>query len=480
MAEIHPILVHFHIALFALSVLSTAIAFTLTLLKSAGLFRGKLIQRLSRGKLALEENSVDKFVDQFDFTSFFAIVIACISIIPAGIAGFLDAGGVKGIFDISIEGLFSGITAASLSPTISYKVSYAMFGTYFFVFAGVIRFYYVNYRHERLYSQNILIRFITLFSQVVGFFILTMVAGAGAMLAFGGTTVEELPVINTFLPGRGGNMFPLVLVAALMIIVFILLAGFVKKDQTDSLPVRKHTHEHEATLWPPALALGTALVAYGVILFSRGQVLTAIALVWIFFIIFLAFIFKETYEQDLLEQSDHSWIWIFLASEVIFFSLLIGTSLGLRIASPSWPQPSKTLSVPLTAVNTFILIISSFTMVKAVESIQNDRPKWLRNYLFMTVGLGATFFSIQMLEYLALFGEGFTPSSSLFGSTFYLQTGFHGAHVFFGVLFVLFVAMKAARGDYTKENHDSVELVGIYWHFVDLVWIILFTLVYLI
>jgi heme/copper-type cytochrome/quinol oxidase subunit 3 len=119
-------------------------------------------------------------------------------------------------------------------------------------------------------------------------------------------------------------------------------------------------------------------------------------------------------------------------------------------------------------------------MVKSVEAIQLDKPKQLRNYLLATFGLGSIFLSIQASEYLELFHQGFTPTTNLFGSTFYIQTGLHGAHVFFGVLLVLFTALRAHQGGFTRENHAGVELVGLYWHFVDLVWIILFTLVYLI
>ncbi|MHA2296317.1 MAG: cytochrome c oxidase subunit 3 [Candidatus Hodarchaeales archaeon] len=479
LSEIHPILVHFHIALYAFSVLCTIIAFILTIFRRLGLFNNGIVERLSLGKLEIDENSVDRLVDRVEFTSFFGIIIATLSIVPAAIAGFLDAGGAKGVFDISLEAFLSGILSASLSQTLSFKVIHAFFGVYFFVFAGIMRVYYVNYRHERLYDQHFLIQIIVLISQVVGFFILTMVAGAGAIIVFGGTTLEELPFIDIFLPGKEGNLLPLILVTSLLFVVLIILAGFNRKA-SKLLPVSEHVDEHEATLWPPALALSFGLVAYAIILFAQGQLLTAIALVWIFFIIVIAFIFKETYKQELLKKVDHTWIWVFLASEVVFFTMLIGLSFGFRIASTGWPNPGDTLNVPLTAINTFILIISSFTMVKAVEAIQNNKPKWLRNYLFMTFGLGATFMSIQVMEYLALFEEGFTPASSLFGSTFYIQTGFHGAHVFVGILLILFIALKAARGGYTKEHHDGVELVGIYWHFVDLVWIILFTLVYLI
>ena len=119
-------------------------------------------------------------------------------------------------------------------------------------------------------------------------------------------------------------------------------------------------------------------------------------------------------------------------------------------------------------------------MVKSVDAIQQGKQEQLRNYLIATVGLGALFLSIQLYEYTQLFHEGLTPTTNLFGSTFYVQTGLHGAHVFFGVLLLLFTALRAHQCGFSKENHAGFELVGLYWHFVDLVWIILFTLVYLI
>ncbi|MHA2306200.1 MAG: cytochrome c oxidase subunit 3 [Candidatus Hodarchaeales archaeon] len=185
--------------------------------------------------------------------------------------------------------------------------------------------------------------------------------------------------------------------------------------------------------------------------------------------------------MEWVTKPKEGWVWLFLGSEVILFAMIIGTSFGLRVASgANWPNPSEVLNIPLTALNTFILIVSSFTMVKAVESIQQNNPRNLRNYLLLTFGLGVIFLGIQISEYLQLLHEGFTPTTNIFGSTFYVQTGLHGAHVFFGVFLVLFTALRAHQGGFTQENHAGVELVGLYWHFVDLVWIILFTLVYLI
>jgi heme/copper-type cytochrome/quinol oxidase subunit 3 len=182
-------------------------------------------------------------------------------------------------------------------------------------------------------------------------------------------------------------------------------------------------------------------------------------------------------------------MWIFLLSEVMFFTSLIGSYIILRFAHPeAFGAPGEVLNVPLTGLNTFILICSSVTMVKAFAALQGNDQRGLRLWLLATVFLGAFFLSIQAIEYYELGHEGFLPGVAdyaaeggpLYGMTFYTLTGFHGAHVTVGVLALIFTSVKAFRGGYTPSNSGGVEIMGLYWHFVDLVWIILFTIVYLI
>lgn len=182
-------------------------------------------------------------------------------------------------------------------------------------------------------------------------------------------------------------------------------------------------------------------------------------------------------------------MWVFLLSEVMFFTSLIGAYIILRFANPdAFAEPGEVLNVPLTALNTFILICSSVTMVKAFAAIQQGDQAGLKRWLMATAAIGALFVGVQVYEYFQLVGHGFVPNAEayhaagrpLYGATFYTMTGFHGAHVTIGVLCLLFVTWRAFRGKYTAQSYGGVEIVGLYWHFVDLVWIILFTIVYLI
>jgi len=172
-------------------------------------------------------------------------------------------------------------------------------------------------------------------------------------------------------------------------------------------------------------------------------------------------------------------IWLFLASEIMFFAGLIVAYLNLRTNTPDWPVAAELLSVPLVALNTFILICSSVTMVFAYDSAERGNLRRAAGFLAATALLGAIFVSVQAYEWSDLMGEAITATSNLFGGTFYTLTGFHGAHVLIGVVWILAVAIKTIRGGY-NQNHLGIELAGLYWHFVDVVWIFLFTIIYLI
>jgi cytochrome c oxidase subunit 3 len=183
-------------------------------------------------------------------------------------------------------------------------------------------------------------------------------------------------------------------------------------------------------------------------------------------------------------------LWLFLASEVMFFSGLICSYIVLRWGAPSWPDPAQLLNIPLTGLNTFILICSSVTMVKALSAAHRDDQAGITKFLGATIALGATFLAIQAYEYYHLSHgnphhtpplEPLLPWKSLFGATFYSMTGFHGFHVTIGVIWLICVFLgHIMKREYGPKNFLTIELAGLYWHFVDLVWILLFTIVYLI
>ena len=174
-------------------------------------------------------------------------------------------------------------------------------------------------------------------------------------------------------------------------------------------------------------------------------------------------------------------MWVFLCSEVMFFTGLIGSYIILRFgAADSWPAPGEVLNIPVTAVNTFILICSSVTMVKAFAAAEMGDRRGTRLFTLATALIGATFLGVQVYEYRQLLHHGFGPWSGQYGSTFYTMTGFHGFHVFCGVVCMTWATLKAFRGGYDGGKYRGLEVLGLYWHFVDLVWIILFTIVYLI
>ncbi len=180
-------------------------------------------------------------------------------------------------------------------------------------------------------------------------------------------------------------------------------------------------------------------------------------------------------------------MWLFLCADAMMFAALFGGYAMVRIASGAeWPVPKHHLNIPLTAVFTFVLIISSVTMVKAFEAADRDDPWWLKFWLFWTILLGLSFIGFQTYEWTELILHGghvpwrLGGAENLFYATFFTLTGFHGFHVTCGVLYNSTIFFNAFQGKYDGGKSEGVEVAGLYWHFVDLVWILLFTFIYLI
>jgi heme/copper-type cytochrome/quinol oxidase subunit 3 len=173
-------------------------------------------------------------------------------------------------------------------------------------------------------------------------------------------------------------------------------------------------------------------------------------------------------------------IWAFLGSECLLFGALISTYLLYRGRSLIGPYPEDIYDIPYTSVSSFVLLMSSLTMVLALAAGQRGDMRRMRVWLLATALLGVSFIGGQAYEFTSFVREGLTLQSNLFGSSFFVLTGFHGAHVTIGIVMLLSLVILSARGRIGPQNTETVELLGLYWHFVDVVWIVIFTLVYLI
>ena len=173
-------------------------------------------------------------------------------------------------------------------------------------------------------------------------------------------------------------------------------------------------------------------------------------------------------------------MWTFLAADAMTFGALLAGYGALRYGDPSWPRPSSILGIPLTAFMTFLLICSSVTMVEALAGVRQGNLKKFRKFLLLTILGGTLFLSLQAYEWTHLIEHGQSIRKNNFGATFFILTGFHGMHVFSGVVYLSTILLLGLRGRFTPENNSEVEIAGLYWHFVDLVWILVFTFVYLI
>jgi cytochrome c oxidase subunit 3/cytochrome o ubiquinol oxidase subunit 3 len=173
-------------------------------------------------------------------------------------------------------------------------------------------------------------------------------------------------------------------------------------------------------------------------------------------------------------------MWLFLGSECLLFGGLISTYMLYRGRHEGGPGPSQIFDIPLTSVSSFILLMSSLTMVLAVNSAKRKDDRNTNLWLVVTALLGALFVGGQVYEFTAFYQEGLGFTTSLFGSSFYTLTGFHGVHVTVGVIMLLALVGMISRNRVTGDKAEVVEMVGLYWHFVDVVWVVIFTLVYLI
>ncbi len=171
-------------------------------------------------------------------------------------------------------------------------------------------------------------------------------------------------------------------------------------------------------------------------------------------------------------------MWTFLGSECFFFGSLIGTYMYYRGKSINGPYPLDVFSAEVTSISTFDLLLSSLFMALAVHYAKENNVKQMLLWTALTVVGGLIFLGFQAYEFTHFYHEGLTPRVNLFGATFFTLTGFHGAHVTVGVLLLISLMYYGGTGKLNNLG-ESTENIGLYWHFVDIVWIAIFTLVYL-
>jgi heme/copper-type cytochrome/quinol oxidase subunit 3 len=180
---------------------------------------------------------------------------------------------------------------------------------------------------------------------------------------------------------------------------------------------------------------------------------------------------------------------MFLASDCLLFGGLISTFLLYKQKLPTLPgfegQQANELGaqifdIPFTSVSSFVLLMSSLTMVLSLSALHRNDERRARIWLLTTAALGSLFIAGQVYEFTAFYREGLGYTTNIFSSAFYTLTGFHGVHVSVGIVMLMSLLVMSIRGNLGAERSESVETIGLYWHFVDIVWIIIFTIVYLI
>ena len=175
-------------------------------------------------------------------------------------------------------------------------------------------------------------------------------------------------------------------------------------------------------------------------------------------------------------------MWVFLASDCLLFGALISTDLLYKDRVPPGlgPSPHDIYDIPFTSVSSFVLLMSSLTMVLAVSAISRGDQRRTRTWLLSTALLGSVFISGQVYEFTSFYREGMGYTKNVAASAFYSLTGFHGVHVSVGIIMLMSLFVMSLRGRLSSDRAETVEIIGLYWHFVDIVWIVIFTVVYLI
>jgi cytochrome c oxidase subunit I+III len=252
----------------------------------------------------------------------------------------------------------------------------------------------------------------------------------------------------------------------------------------------ENPEERKTSFMPIIIAAGVAILLLGLVifipLFVAGIIIVAVA---------LAKVFKDGIEEKFIEAkepSEEKWpleheskekigMWIFIMSEILIFGSLIAAYAYVRLSSSSWSVASQTHNVIIGMINTIILLTSSLAMILSLYSIRKGNAMGLKMGLASAFALGFAFLGIKLgFEWPELISKGFTINSGLAGSSYYTLTGVHAVHLAAGLIAVGYLMIRAFNGGFTSAKHSGVENVGLYWHFVDIIWMFLFPLFYLI
>ena len=247
----------------------------------------------------------------------------------------------------------------------------------------------------------------------------------------------------------------------------------------------EHIHLPAPSIYPILIAAGITMTVLGFMIWPR--IIVTGAVLTLFCAIAMAFEYPEagaTGESTTGPESGLDTrkigIWCFIGSESLFFASLIATYIIYKGRDLVGPTADTILEVPLTTVTTFVLLMSSLTMVLAQDAYRRADRAWGLRWLFATIALGLVFLGGQVYEFTSFYHKGLTLQTNLFGQTFYTMVGFHGAHVAIGVIILATLAGASMAGWFRLRNRDlAVECAALYWHFVDIVWVVIFSIVYL-
>ncbi|HLQ66498.1 MAG TPA: heme-copper oxidase subunit III [Candidatus Limnocylindrales bacterium] len=256
-----------------------------------------------------------------------------------------------------------------------------------------------------------------------------------------------------------------------------------------SIAMEKHSHEPVPSRWPIITAIGVGLIPIGLVAATRGAK-EGIGILLVGFMITImgsgrwwAELLRDRFVgSDLLEANSRlkTAMILFIGSEAAIFGSFFGALIYSRVHATGWPPPGMPhFDIVLPAVNTCILLSSSVTCHFAHVALEKRHREGVVSALLLTIFLGAIFLCGQAYEYGVLNGEGLSLKSGIFGSTFFMLTGFHGLHVLMGIVFLNVVYGAVMRGQVTHEQQFPLMAASWYWHFVDAVWICVFTIVYL-